>query len=326
MAHEGLPTAVAAARPEMIAFTICARNFLAQAKVLHEGLRTHYPDISFHVVLCDALEGIDFDTLPFDVIDFASIGIPGLAGMIDSYNITELNTAIKPFAFLELFSRWPGSAVIYFDPDIMVLSRLEELDASLSDGKDCVLTPHLCEPAEFAELDDGKMLIYGAYNLGFCALRDTLPVRRVLEWWGRRLERQCVIDLASGLFVDQKWADLLPSFIENTKVLRHPGYNVAYWNLSQRSVRRRAGDGIWLVNGQHLRFFHFSGSVVDEPRCFSRHSFQFRNESIRDANLLFDEYCRMVDVAGRRSFRSIPYAFNWDGASGRNEHTPRAGA
>ncbi len=37
----------------MIAFTICARNFPAQAHVLPDGLRNHHPDLSFHVALCD---------------------------------------------------------------------------------------------------------------------------------------------------------------------------------------------------------------------------------------------------------------------------------
>ena len=81
--------------------------------------------------------------------------------MVEHYNITELNTAIKPFGFLALFDRHPGAAVAYFDPDILVASRLEEFEAVLRDGADCVLTPHLCEPAEFAEMDDGKMLQYG---------------------------------------------------------------------------------------------------------------------------------------------------------------------
>jgi hypothetical protein len=41
------------------------------------------------------------------------------------------------------------------------------------------------------------------------------------------------------------------------KILRDPGYNVASWNLSQRHLT--ADDtGSILVNGQTLRFFHFT--------------------------------------------------------------------
>ena len=271
-----------------VAFTVCSRNFLAQAQVLHDGLKRNYRGLAFYVALCDDLAGLDEAAFPFEIFPIRELGIPSLEEMSHRYNITELNTAIKPFVFLELFDRHPGAVVAYFDPDIYVTSRLEELEEALGLGADCVLTPHLCEPAEFAEMEDAKMLQYGVYNLGFCALRDTPEVRRVTAWWGRRLEAHCVIDLAAGLFVDQKWADLLPAFIENTNILRHPGYNVAYWNLSQRTVRRIAGE--WRVNGEPLRFFHFSGSVVDEPPVFSRHSYQFRNEVLRDVATLFDEY------------------------------------
>lgn len=278
---------------------------------------------AFYVALCDEMEGVDFDGLPFEVIPLRELGIPSLGEMTERYNITELNTAIKPFAFLQLFDRHPGAAVAYFDPDIWVVSPLEELQGQLaSGGADCVLTPHLCEPAEFAEMDDSKMLQYGIYNLGFCALRDTPEVRRVVAWWGRRLETQCVIDLASGLFVDQKWADLLPAFIGRTKILRHPGYNVAYWNLAQRTVRGPSPGDCWRVNGEPLRFFHFSGSAVDEQPTFSRHSQQFRSEALRDVATLFSEYCAEVQRFGREDYRRIPYAFRWNGAGDVNMHSP----
>jgi SAM-dependent methyltransferase len=306
------------------AFTICSRNFLAQAQVLHDRLRRYHPGITFHVALCDEADGVDFDALPFEVLSLQVLAIPRLSEMAERYNITELNTAIKPFVFQYLFERHPGAPVAYFDPDILITSRLEELENLLRDGADCVLTPHICEPAEFAEMDEGKMLQFGIYNLGFCVLRDSPEVRRVVAWWGRRLETQCVIDLPSGLFVDQKWADLLPAFIARTAILRHPGYNVAYWNLSQRTVRpdARGADHGWCVNEEPLRFFHFSGSVVDEPAEFSRHSHQFRTEALRDVATLFEGYCAEVRRFGRKDYRGIPYAFRWEGARGVNLHTP----
>ena len=61
------------------------------------------------------------------------------------------------------------------DPDILVTSRLEELRKLLAEGADCVLTPHILEPNEFAAFNEKQMLVYGIYNLGFCALRATRP-------------------------------------------------------------------------------------------------------------------------------------------------------
>lgn len=288
--------------------------------MLHDGLRRHHPGVAFHVALCDDPGDIETDAFPFTIVPVHELGIPDLAAMAGRYSITELNTSVKPYVFSWLFDRFPGRPVVYFDPDIAVLSPLNELQQALEEGADCVLTPHVCEPSEFAEMHEGRMLNFGVYNLGFCALRDTPEVRRVLAWWARRLERECVIDLPAGLFVDQKWADLLPAFIARTAVLRHPGYNAAYWNLSQRTVRR-TGQG-WQINGQPLRFFHFSGSVVDEPVVFSRHSTEFRLETLRDVAALFADYVQQVHRFGRNHYRTIPYAFSWNGASVQNLHTP----
>jgi hypothetical protein len=311
--------AIASSLP-FVAFTICSRNFLAQAQLLHGQLRQWYPGLAFYVALCDDMAGANEEEFPFEILSLTELGIPSLQDMSHRYNITELNTAIKPFVFLALFERHPGGVIAYFDPDIYVLSRFEELESALAGGADCVLTPHLLEPAEFAEMNDRRMLQFGIYNLGFCVLRDTPNTRRVAAWWGRRLETDCVIDLAEGLFVDQKWADLLPAFIANTTILRHPGYNVAYWNLSQRTVRSL--DGNWTVNGSPLRFFHFSGSVVDDPAAFTRHSYQFRSAVLRDVAELFEKYRCALYRYGRETYRAIPYAFSWNGRAGVNEHTP----
>jgi len=240
--------------------------------------------------------------------------------MRENYNITELNTSIKPFAFLYLFDKYPGETVVYLDPDILVLSPMTELLNCLEHGADCVLTPHITEPAEFAEMEDRQFLRYGVYNLGFCALRDTPQVKRVVSWWGRRLERYCVIDLANGIFVDQKWADLFPSFIANTKILLHPGYNVAYWNLSQRRLRLKEGE--WTSNNLPLRFFHFSGNKIEDPTVFSRHSKQFRVENSGDLNRLLREYRENALEHGHEYFSALPYGFSWNGTKGENEHAP----
>lgn len=139
-------------------------------------------------------------------------------------------------------------------------------------GVEAILTPHLLQPAEYDEMDDIKMLQYGIYNLGFLALRNTKSVINFVKWWGRRLEHHCVIKLEAGLFVDQKWADLLPAFVSGTRILHHSGYNIAYWNLPQRKIVTK--DGNWFSNDQPLRFVHFSGNNLDDLNNFSRHSQQ----------------------------------------------------
>jgi glycosyltransferase involved in cell wall biosynthesis/SAM-dependent methyltransferase len=240
--------------------------------------------------------------------------------MAERYSITEFNTALKPFVFMHLFNNYHHGSVVYLDPDILVMSRMVEMESAFADGADAVLTPHILEPAENVEVSDVKMLQFGIYNLGFVGFRNTPRVREIVSWWGRRLKHDCVINLEQGLFVDQKWADLFPAFINRTRVLDHPGYNVAYWNLTQRSVERCGSD--WFVNGQLVRFVHFSGNQLENPKVFSRHSGQVTIGNIGDLRLLLDEYRKLVMEQGHERYRRLPYAFNWNGASGVNLHAP----
>ena len=304
-------------------FTICSKNFIAYALTLSASIREHHPGAHMYVALCDRLDdAFDPAELPFELVQLEQLAIPDLAGMTERYNITELNTSIKPFVFEWLFGQRGEQRVVYLDPDILVVSPLEDVDRRLGVDADAILTPHVLDPAEGGvEIDDIKMLQLGIYNLGFCALHDTPRVREIVRWWQRRLETQCVIDVPNGLFVDQKWADLLPCFIGRTHILQHPGYNVAYWNLQQRHVAR--GPAGWTSNGQPLVFVHFSGNSLQDESVFSRHSWQLNAANVGEINELLREYRTRVFANDHARWSRMPYAFNWNGASGKNEHTPQ---
>src|SRR5262249_28426384 len=156
-----------------------------------------------------------------------------------------------------------------------------------------VLTPHLT-----GEQDDGRkpgerdILRAGCYNLGFLALSRHPHLENFLRWWQKRLEFGCQVDFAEGLFVDQKWIDLAPGLFEGVSVLRHPGYNVAYWNLAHRNLEQHGGD--FLVNALPLAFYHFSGLNLDVPGTLSKHQDRFRLEDVPAVGELVRHYRRAV--------------------------------
>lgn len=303
-------------------FTICSRNFLAYARTLAQSLKTHHPESDFYVALCDAPDApFDPANEPFPFVYLDDLDLPQWREMSQRYNITEFNTAIKPFVISHLMRKDAADCVVYLDPDILVTSRMEELLSAFANGANLVLTPHVTMPAENTEVSDIKMLQYGIYNLGFVGFRTGPKTLEIVEWWGRRLINDCVIKLEDGLFVDQKWADLLPAMLSPTCILRHPGYNVAYWNMSQRAVVRNGGG--YFVNGEPMRFAHFSGSKIEDPSVYSRHSGQFNINNIGDLKLLLDEYRALVLGNGHEALSKIPYAYSWNGAAGINLHTPQ---
>lgn len=304
-----------------IFFTICAKNFLAHSRVLYNSIKRFYPDCIFYVVLCDKLDGyLDVSLEPFEFIFIEDLDIDDFDVMSDRYNITELNTAVKPFAFLYLMEKCGFESVIYVDPDLLFIDRLVEVDDLIKNGAEAVLTPHILKPAENTELDDRKFLLFGIYNLGFLALTKTVDVINFLQWWSRKLKNECTINLSEGIFVDQKWCDLLPAFVAGTKILNHSGYNVAYWNLPQRKISKINEQ--WFSNDLPLRFVHFSGNNIDDMNVFSRHSTQVTIENIGDLKQILDYYRKQVYANKHEFYRKLPYAYSWNGETGKNLHTP----
>ncbi len=272
--------------------------------------------------LCDEMDpSYDTSSFPFNVIPLSELNVPDIEEMSQRYNITEFNTAIKPYAFSYLLKKQGKDRIVYLDPDIVLLSPLQEIVDEFDAGAECILSPHILEPAENVEMSDAKMLQFGIYNLGFLGLRRTPDTLRIVEWWGRQLVEGCVINLSEGLFVDQKWADLFPAFLKHVSILHHPGYNVAYWNLSQRKIELI--NGKWYSNRQPLRFVHFSGNRLDDPYFLSRHSGVFTRDNIGDMNYLLKSYREALFANGHAEYAKIPYSFSWHGASGINLHTPK---
>ena len=289
-------------------FTIVSRNYLHFALNLMDSVGRFLPGTRRAIVLCDAADGLPAMPEGIELLRIDQLGIAALDRMTVQYTILELNTAIKPFVFAHLFGREDADRVVYFDPDIQLYASGEPLLRRL-DSAEVVLTPHLSAP-----LDDDKhpsdlaILQSGTYNLGFLALRRSAQTRQMVQWWSRKLERDCVVDIPRGLFTDQKWMDLVPGFCADVHVERDAGWNVAYWNLAHREVQGSVRDG-WRVNGRPLFFFHFSGYTPGSG-SISKHQDRFTLAGCSPAaRALFEAYGASVAAHGRERFAKLPYAF-----------------
>ncbi len=174
------------------------------------------------------------------------------------HDVVEVCTAVKGRA-MEAILEMGADKVVYLDPDIALFGDLDAIVSSL-DRHDIVLTPHQVEPEKNdMAIKDNELasLQYGVFNLGFVAINSSENARQFARWWSKRLEDYCYDDLDVGLFTDQKWCNMVPAFFDNVLVWRDPGCNVASWNLSTRFVEIQR-DGSVLVNGETLRFYHFT--------------------------------------------------------------------
>lgn len=296
-------------QPRCAIMSICSVNYFPYVRILFSSLKTYHPEASLFLCLADRKHpDINLGIDGVEIIEAEELGIPNFWDFAFRYDIMEFNTAIKPFMMRFLIEQRDFDQVIYLDPDIELFAPMETVFQAFEKGADFVLTPHLTAPAEMnADPDDIVIMKAGAYNLGFIAVTNSLNVIDFLHWWARRLRFYCINQQDKGLFVDQKFIDLLPSFQDNVTILRDPCLNVAYWNLWQRKLEKTEQG--WLINGKPLVFFHFSGIDINQPHRLSKHTTQFKQNLEPALQALIDHYISQLKSFAEISLRAFDYTY-----------------
>lgn len=287
-------------------FTISSKNYLAYARTLFQSVREFHDDVDQFLLLADhAANDLDPAAEPFTVVEVGDIGLPDFTAMTFKYDVVEFNTAVKPFFFSYLLERG-YKKIIYFDPDIMLFQRVD-LVLDLLDRHSIVLTPHITRPIPEGDPfrpSERSHLISGTYNLGFVAVSNCQAGREFIDWWSLRCSDACYNEPETGIFVDQKWVNHAPGLFADVCVLRHPGCNMAYWNLHERTL-----NGL-TVNGEHaLLFYHFSGISTDDLGALSKHQEKYSLEMRPDLQAIFEQYRDRLLANGHEQVRGLKYAF-----------------
>lgn len=295
--------------------TIIAKNYLAQARVLAGSFNEIHPEGNCTVLVIDDPTGyIDPAEEQFELLTIDQIDLPDAERMTAIYDVMELSTAVKPWLLRTLLDRPGVDSVSYLDPDIQVFSSLIKIEEEAK-KHGIVLTPHFTKPLP----RDGRtpreedILIAGSYNLGFIGLGAGKTADQLLAWWSERLENDCVNDPANGHFVDQRWIDLAPSFWPDLFLLRETNYNIAYWNLPTRTLEID-GDS-YRVDGEPLRFFHFSGYNPLRPNDLSKHQTRIALRDDPALARICDAYGKRLLEVGYEESRSWSYGLD-DAANG----------
>ena len=290
-------------------FTSATVNYIPKARVLANSVKKQHPNIKFHLILSDILpESINQNNEPFDsIITIDELPIPNLKSWIFKHSVVELCTAVKGVAFQEIIQRYQCDKILYFDPDIVVFSPLDNLVKKL-DQYSILLTPHLTVPHETNQgiiHHEISSLKHGVYNLGFLGVKDSEEAKRFLSWWSKRCLDFCYDDVCNGLFTDQRWIDWVPAFFRDFEINREPIYNVAYWNLNNRVATGSIENGI-LINGEPICFYHFSSfdsgghqSLLEQYGASMTVLFE-----------LLKWYRREINAMGQDELGQIPYHFS----------------
>lgn len=251
-------------------FTSITLNYLPKARILARTLKDFHPDWEIDLLINDQSSNFEpenskllLDEELFDrIIWIDQLEIPERESWIFKHTIVELCTAVKGIYLQQLINEGIKK-ILYIDPDIAVFNDLSPL-TDLLNNHAILLTPHLLDFTDNKRsIQDNEIagtLRHGIFNLGFLGINaERIEGKKFAGWWEKRLLDYCYADYDKGLFTDQKWCDLIPSFFNDYFIIRDPGYDVASWNLDCRELSLN-NDGMLLVNEKYpLRFYHFTG-------------------------------------------------------------------
>lgn len=295
----------------MIVFTSITLNYLPKAKILAKTLKQFHPNWEFHLLISDKIP-VDKTTIyeaelnqpHFDKVIWAEeLPIENIKSWIFKHTVVEICTAVKG-PYLKFLADQGHQKIMYIDPDIVIFNSLSPLEGFL-DEFGILLAPHLLDytdnPQSIQDNEIMGTMRHGTFNLGFIAVNSAQrDGRRFIDWWTARLLNYCYADYERGLFTDQKWVDLAPSFFENLMIVHDPGYDVASWNLDCRQLSFTE-DGMLMVNQQYpLRFYHFTG--YDSGAGMSVIASLTSEGANPIANELWVWYIRQLDLNGHKQF------------------------
>ena len=296
-AQHGLPERLdvrAARRGTRAVVTIAGRNRLPAARVLAASLREHQPGVALHVVIADELEAAGEE--PFGVhglreLELDALGVRGLRA-----SPLELCVRVKPPALAALLDEG-YSSVLFLDPDQWVLGDLEPLWAAIERNA-IVLTPHLAAPPAGAGAAERERMLLraGTQNAGTIGVGDHPEARRMLAWWGERLDAANHGRVEEGAYYDQRWLDLVPALFDGVEVLRDERFNVGHWNLPERD----AAD---------VRLLHASGFDPARPGTVTSHDPRLDGVEAGRVAALLQRYADELIAAGHREAAALPWGW-----------------
>jgi hypothetical protein len=288
----------------VIFFTSICANYLPKAMALAESVKQHCKGAYFVLCLVEReVPQVAAEYPHFDEIVLAKdAGWDHFDRFMFRHAIVEASTAVKAQFMLNLVTRHPEQEkFVYLDPDVLVYGEFVELDHAL-DTDTIVLCPHLLRPGNIDM--EISSLAHGCYNLGFLAVRRSQNALDFLRWWAERLFQFCYDDIPRGIFTDQRWIDLAPCFFD-VRVLKHHGYDFATWSLLNSDLREV--DGHYVINGDPLRFIHFSG--LDSGTIDKAIGWWLTGKNRATFVKLYGQYKALLQAHGQAKLGKLPWSY-----------------
>ncbi|HEV7515466.1 MAG TPA: hypothetical protein VGR07_04130, partial [Thermoanaerobaculia bacterium] len=289
------------------AASVCTRNHLHFARALTASWRIHHPGLPLFLLLADWDGAEPLAVAGATLLSGREVGAWHFDYMALKYSAVDLCCALKPYLLDHLFARTGVRKVVYLDSDIYLFAPLDAMLERLDDH-DFVVTPHtlapLPHPERFWERPTlGDLAHAGVLNAGIVGVRRSPGARAFLAVWQGLVTGPGAFLADLGAQMEQNSFNWITCFADDVHVLRDATYNVAYWNLHDRSLRYRGlddptADAAWTVDGRPLVAFHFSGFSPASPFAVSKHDRRYSPYLMPSFARLLDFYRRVLAAAG----------------------------
>lgn len=252
----------------LIYCTIATASQLAHVLLLESTLRKFHPDAEVRILLletpstCRRIE----QELGKQVYSPEQVGCSTWLQMAFAYNLYDYANSLKP-SFIRTLASEGHDRVVYFNPAIAIYGHLTDILDCFEDN-DLVLTPYISVPVINGSTRMSLSDYYeaGMFSPDFIGVKITPDTIALLEWWQNclRFPNDSLNQLSR---TEMFCMSFFPSFAGSLRVVRDPSYNVAHWNIFQRTIDH---DGEkWLSNGEELKFFNFNGISSEELNDFA---------------------------------------------------------
>jgi hypothetical protein len=282
--------------------------YLARGLVMLRSLWRHAPDARVLVLALDErCERVLADEFAgrLEVVTPALLTAahPALSRARDGRSRWALYATLKPAAVLFALDSTPQPrSVLFIDADTWFFHSpapiFEEIGAA-----SIALSPHRFHAAT------RHLEIFGLYNAGCIHWRNDDTARRAVVAW-----RDACLDCCSeapqsdGRFMNQGYLNLWPARYPGVHTIRHPGCNLAPWNIDGH---RLAHDATLTVDGFPLIFFHFHGLARERDGRWCSHFPHLSHQPELGRRAIYLPYITAVETERTRLVKT----YGIDGAS-----------
>lgn len=181
---------------------------------------------------------------------------------------------------------------IFIDGDTYTYANYDSLQKEVNNHS-IVVIPHTTKPLP----NDGRLpaqntiSLAGNYNSGvWASSKDGLSF---LSWWKQQTSIFPIMNPGNGFFNEQGWLRFAADFDSNTKIFRHPGYNVSYWNIKQRILNIK--NNKYYIDNEPLSIMHFSGLKKElDPSKMSIFQNRYMLEENDLVYILYRDYYNLI--------------------------------